>query len=183
MTTSYRTNCVRVASDFTSDPMKATIAEAKKAKVHPALRDSSLAVAIPLWRDRRGERASPPRRPARREAEDGSCRRHFGEHQRAAGLSKFSKNRPPVCACGRFYFSRWRARFEKFRSRRHESAPIKFCGKEMARNQITAGAFPPGHRRTGVGRRNRGRFCPRPHPCPRRQGAACARRARAAGKV
>ena len=54
----------------------------------PQLRDWSSAVAIPPGRDRRSERASPPRRPARREAEGGSGGGYSGGHQRAKGVGK-----------------------------------------------------------------------------------------------
>ena len=36
---------VRVVSDFSSDPIKPKIAGVEKTKIHPALRDSSSAVA------------------------------------------------------------------------------------------------------------------------------------------
>ena len=59
-----RANCVRGVSDFSSDPMKAKIAEAKKAKVHPALRDSSLADAT--WKlDKLACACTPAARKAR----------------------------------------------------------------------------------------------------------------------
>ena len=44
-------NFMRAGGDYRSAPMKAKIAEAEKVKVHPALRHSSSADAIPLWRD------------------------------------------------------------------------------------------------------------------------------------
>ena len=41
-----RANFVRVGGDYSSDPMKAKIAGGEKTKIHPALRDSSLASAV-----------------------------------------------------------------------------------------------------------------------------------------
>jgi threonyl-tRNA synthetase len=64
-------NMVRVDSDFSATPFKAKIANAEQLRVHTML---VIGGRDPARRDRRGERASPPQRPARREAKGGSHR-------------------------------------------------------------------------------------------------------------
>ena len=82
-----RANMVRVDADFSATPFKAKIANAEQLRVHPAVAGLVIGGHDPAVRDRRGERASPPRRPARRKAEGGSDGGYSGEHQRAADVS------------------------------------------------------------------------------------------------
>jgi hypothetical protein len=83
-----RANMVRVDADFSATPFKAKISAVTVGHdVRSAAPNDSLPRRLQLQKGSwRGERASPPRRPARRAAEGGSGGGYSGEHQRAAGV-------------------------------------------------------------------------------------------------